>query len=282
MATGKLENVLTFANQSVKPIFLENILPDPEQPRKTFDQSSIEELANSIKQHGLLQPIVVRRHPENEIKFIIVVGDRRFRAFQYLVNNAIEEEKSKWAKIEARVIDYKGDLDLKAKQYIENVVREDLNPIERAEGIQNLFNLLRTEDPSTTWGKVEEYIGISTTTRKRLLDLLKAPPEIKGLIKIEELTPFDYEKFKKLSPAGKSDFKKRLREGKKVKFNSRENKKNKFKNLKDKGLEGEFVEDLKKVFEKYLTQLTGEDVKLAALMVIRSEKGKTQKVAKKK
>jgi ParB family transcriptional regulator, chromosome partitioning protein len=63
MATGKLENVLTFANQSVKPIFLENILPDPEQPRKTFDQPSIEELAKSIKQHGLLQPIVVRKHP---------------------------------------------------------------------------------------------------------------------------------------------------------------------------------------------------------------------------
>lgn len=269
MATGKLENVLTFANQSVKLIFLENILPDPEQPRKTFDQSSIEELAKSIKQHGLLQPIVVRKHPENETKYIIVVGERRFKAFQYLYSKAEDEEKSTWVKIESRIIDYKGELDLKAKQYIENVVREDLNPIERAQGIQNLFDLLKKEDPSTTWGRVEEYIGISSATRKRLLELLKAPEAIKEMLKNEVLTPADYSKMKKLSPARITQIKKGVKEGKKPKFRSNKHRGiQDFKNLKESFNEEELLKDLRKIFNKYFTKLNQDDLTLAITKVL--------------
>lgn len=221
---NNLINALTLTQQIVKPIFLENIVVDPNQPRKSVDDNSILELAENIKKIGLIQPIIIRQHPQNETKFMVVAGERRFRAFVYLFKNSkTDEERKGWSKIEAKIVKYEGELNLKAKQYMENVMREDLNAIERAEGIKHLFDLLKKENPKFTWADLEKQIGIGETQRKKLMNLLDAPTEIKDAVKENKMSIKDFDKYKKLKNVEeKEKFIKDIKENKKPKIVNKE------------------------------------------------------------
>ncbi len=124
---------------------LSDILPDFNQPRKTFEKSKLEELANSIKQNGVLFPIIVRRAKD---KYVIIAGERRYRA-------AI---MAGLTSIKASV--YDGE-DFAEIALIENLQREDLNPVEEAEAINSLIKSkgLTQEKAAIILGKSRPYVA---------------------------------------------------------------------------------------------------------------------------
>jgi ParB family chromosome partitioning protein len=137
------------------------IIPDSNQPRKHFDEEGLKELAESIRQHGLLQPILVR--PFGNGKFQIVHGERRFRACKLLGFKTI--------RVEVKELTDNQVLEI---QLVENLQREDLNPIEEAETFRRMVEELgyTHEDIAKKIGKSREYV-----TNK--LRLLKLPENIK-------------------------------------------------------------------------------------------------------
>jgi ParB family chromosome partitioning protein len=138
---------------------LETIRLNPDQPRKIFDEATIDELASSIEQHGLLQPITVKRIPEED-KYLLVTGERRYRAVQKLARPTIT----------AIITD--GNADELA--VIENLQREDLRPLEQAEALARLM-----ESHGYTQEQLARVIGKARTTVTELLQLTALPPKIK-------------------------------------------------------------------------------------------------------
>ncbi|MEK4520082.1 ParB/RepB/Spo0J family partition protein [Psychrobacillus sp. FSL W7-1457] len=118
----------TMPEEKVEQISIVDIKPNPYQPRKIFDDEALQELSESIKEHGVLQPIIVRKKGS---KFEIVVGERRFRA-------------SKKAHLDAipAVVRELNDQQMMELAILENLQREDLTPIEEAEAYQNLMETL--------------------------------------------------------------------------------------------------------------------------------------------
>ena len=106
-----------------------DIVPNQYQPRKNFDEDSLEDLTNSIKQRGMLQPIIVRQSNNNDSKFEIIAGERRWLAAQ------------KAGLHEVPVVITEAD-DLKSLEFaiVENVQRSDLNPFEEAQGYKRLID----------------------------------------------------------------------------------------------------------------------------------------------
>lgn len=145
---------------SVIYISIHDIKPNSEQPRKVFDEEKISELAASIKENGIIQPIIVRTSDD---KYEIVAGERRWRA-------AIKAELTKVPCIVKELTEEQNML----FAIIENMQREDLNPIEEAEGINRMMFTfgLTQEEVSKSVGKSRPYIGNS-------LRLLKLPAYIK-------------------------------------------------------------------------------------------------------
>jgi ParB family chromosome partitioning protein len=140
---------------------LEKIRTNDNQPRKTFYQESLEELAASIKERGVLQPIVVRPLSGKDVGFYeIVMGERRFRASKMAGKETIPA-----------VVRSVSDEDAAADSLLENFQREDMNPIEKARAIQGLLQFMSYE-------KVSKTLGVSETTVRRLLELLELPPQI--------------------------------------------------------------------------------------------------------
>lgn len=144
-------------NQGITEVKLTDVMPNPNQPRKNFDEEKLQTLSDSIKEHGLIQPIIVTRKDEN---YIIVAGERRWRA----------AKKAGIKKIPVLIRDY-NELAVKEIALIENLQREDLNPIEEAMGYRSLmddYNLTQ-EEISARLGKSRSAIANSV----RLLSLDK-------------------------------------------------------------------------------------------------------------
>ncbi len=139
----------------LEEIRLELIVPAEGQPRKTFHEETLQELAESIKERGVLEPIVVR--PLDDGRYSIIMGERRYRA-------------SKIAGLETIpcVIRDCSDQEAKVDALLENFQREDLNPVERARAIQDLLNILPMD-------KVAKSLGVTENTIKRHLDVLDLP-----------------------------------------------------------------------------------------------------------
>jgi len=150
-------------------ISVSSIVRNKYQPRKKFDKESLEELTNSIKERGMIQPIVVRRSEDQDGKYEIVAGERRWQAAQ---NAGLHEVPT---------IIIKAD-NLKSLEFaiIENVQRKDLNPIEEAEGYKRLIDDFRYDHE-----KVARFIGKSRAHISNCLRLLSLPKEVIELI-IEE------------------------------------------------------------------------------------------------
>ncbi len=140
------------------------------QPRKHFNKTAIEELAASIKEHGILQPLVVRAAGEGT--FEIVAGERRWRAAQAAGMHEVPAI--------IRTYDNQKTLEL---SLIENLQRENLNPIEEAEGYQRLMS-----EFSLTQEKVAEKVGKERATVANALRLLKLAPEVRQLVQTGQIS----------------------------------------------------------------------------------------------
>ena len=154
---------------SVKYIKIHDIMPNVNQPRKTFNEESIEELALSIKEHGIIQPIVVRK---NKKGYEIVAGERRWRAAM----------KAELGVVPCLVRELNDEQNMLIA-IIENMQREDLNPIEEAEGLKQMTDAfgMSQEQVSRSVGKSRPYITNS-------MRLLKLPEYIRNSISEGKLT----------------------------------------------------------------------------------------------
>ncbi len=142
---------------------IDSIHPNPYQPRKAFQKNSLQQLADSMKEDGIIQPVVVFKR---DGRYYLVVGERRWRAAQLL----------HWEKIPALVKEF-SDNDVMAKALIENIQREALNAIEIAEGIEALIAQSGDGQQETA-----ERLGMNRATLANFLRLLKLPAAIKESI----------------------------------------------------------------------------------------------------
>lgn len=155
-----LEEVKTEGSSSINEVELSKITANPDQPRRVFDEEGLQELATSIKQIGVIQPITLRQINENSYQ--IIAGERRFRASQLAGLKAIPA-----------YIRTAEDETVMEMALIENIQREDLNSIEIALAYQNLI-----ESYDLTQEKLSERVGKKRTTIANYLRLLKLPAEI--------------------------------------------------------------------------------------------------------
>ena len=114
----------------IADINVDSIIPNPDQPRKSFSEESLHELAESIKRHGLLQPITLKRNENDIEKYILVAGERRLRAHKLLGKDKIYS-----------IVLTTGNID--ELTLVENIQREDLNALEEAEALAKLLQLWR-------------------------------------------------------------------------------------------------------------------------------------------
>lgn len=158
------ERLVISQNEQIQKIDLSKIKANPYQPRKTFDDDRLSDLAMSIQTHGVLQPIVLRQTVQG---YYIVVGERRFRASQLAGLTEIPA-----------IIKELSDSDMMELAIIENLQREDLNAIEEAESYQRLMN-----DLGLTQQKVAERLGKSRPYIANMLRLLNLPKDISNQVK---------------------------------------------------------------------------------------------------
>lgn len=145
----------------IKLVPISIIKPNPYQPRKDFNQKSLEELSQSIRSYGIIQPISVRRIKEDSYE--LIAGERRLRA----------SELANLSEIPAIVLDYR-DKESAIVALMENLQREDLNFIEEAEGYSNLI-----EDHGFTQQELASKMGKNQSTIANKLRILKLPDDIK-------------------------------------------------------------------------------------------------------
>jgi ParB family chromosome partitioning protein len=156
---------VSYADAQIQEIEVAKIAPNPYQPRKTFDPTALKELADSIKEHGVIQPLVVTKTP---IGYELVVGERRFRASQLagmlLVPAIIKEAMVDQTKLEVALI--------------ENIQRQELNPIEEAQAYERLMKTF-----NMTQEQVAKKVGKSRPAVANTVRLLNLPAEIqRGVI----------------------------------------------------------------------------------------------------
>lgn len=156
-------------DEQIKQIDISDIKPNPYQPQKTFDENHLNDLADSIKQYGILQPIVLRKTVQG---YYIVVGERRFRA-----------SKIAGLKYVSAIIKDLTDEDMMELAVIENLQREDLNAIEEAESYQRLMT-----DLKITQQEVAKRLSKSRPYIANMLRLLHLPKKIADMVKDGRLT----------------------------------------------------------------------------------------------
>ncbi|HHA0922734.1 TPA: ParB/RepB/Spo0J family partition protein [Staphylococcus aureus] len=156
-------------DEQIKQIDISDIKPNPYQPRKTFDENHLNDLADSIKQYGILQPIVLRKTVQG---YYVVVGERRFRA-----------SKIAGLKYVSAIIKDLTDEDMMELAVIENLQREDLNAIEEAESYQRLMT-----DLKITQQEVAKRLSKSRPYIANMLRLLHLPKKIADMVKDGRLT----------------------------------------------------------------------------------------------
>ena len=151
---------------------ISEIIPNKYQPRKNFDEENLEDLTNSIKERGVIQPIIVRRSNNDEAKYEIIAGERRWLAARKAGLHDIP------------VVVTEAD-DLKSLEFaiVENVQRHDLNPFEEAQGYKRLI-----QEFSYDQEKVSKFIGKSRSYITNSLRLLSLPNDVIKLIEIQKLS----------------------------------------------------------------------------------------------
>ena len=154
-------------------ISISSIIPNKYQPRKNFDKNSLEELTASIRERGIIQPIIVRASEDSNDKYELIAGERRWQAAQ---NAGLHE-------VPAVILDVDN---LKSLEFaiVENVQRKDLNPIEEAEGYQRLINEFNYDQD-----KVAKFIGKSRAHISNCIRLLSLPAKVIEHIINDKISP---------------------------------------------------------------------------------------------
>ena len=162
----------TKVEENTSKLLISDIVPNKNQPRKNFDEDNLNDLKNSIKERGIIQPIIVRKSGTDHSKFEIIAGERRWLAAQRAGLHEIP------------VVVTEAD-DLKSLEFaiVENVQRHDLNPLEEAQGYQKLIN-----DFSYDQEKVSKFIGKSRTYITNSLRILTLPKEVLELLKSKKIS----------------------------------------------------------------------------------------------
>ena len=162
----------TKVNDQKNKISISDIVRNKYQPRKIFDEDNLNDLTNSIKERGILQPIIVRKSNDDNSKFEIIAGERRWLAAQRAGLHEIP------------VVVTEAD-DLKSLEFaiVENVQRHDLNPLEEAQGYKRLI-----DEFSYDQEKVSKFIGKSRSHITNSLRILTLPTEVIKLIETQKLT----------------------------------------------------------------------------------------------
>jgi ParB family transcriptional regulator, chromosome partitioning protein len=153
---------------------LDRIMPDPDQPRKTFTEESLRQLAQSLKTAGQLQPIRVRWNADHA-KWVIISGERRYRAA------IIAGLKTIACLFVDRPLT---ESEIRQESLIENLLREDLRPIEAAQGYRQLMEM-----NGWTIQQVAEALNITKGTVSKSLSLLKLPPDIQAQVDEGKISP---------------------------------------------------------------------------------------------
>lgn len=151
---------------------IEKVHPNPDQPRRTFTQDQLDELAASIKEKGIIQPLVVRPMPGKQGAFEIVAGERRWRAAQLAMQHTVP--------VVVRDFD---DTEVLEVAIIENIQRADLNPVEEAAGYKSLM-----EKFGHTQEKLSEVLGKSRSYIANLVRLLQLPDEVQEFLRDGKLS----------------------------------------------------------------------------------------------
>jgi ParB family chromosome partitioning protein len=145
---------------------VEKIFPNPDQPRRHFTKERLDDLANSIREKGVIQPLILRKNPRDEDTYEIVAGERRWRASQ----------QAQLHEVPAIIREY-NDTEALEVAIIENIQRADLNAIEEAQGYRDLMNRF-----GHTQEKVSEALGKSRSHIANLLRLLNLPDEVQDMV----------------------------------------------------------------------------------------------------
>jgi ParB family chromosome partitioning protein len=158
---------------NINKVSISDLVSNKFQPRKVFDEDSLQELTNSIKERGIIQPIIVRKSSEDNSKYEIIAGERRWLAAQ----------KAGLHEIPVVITDVD---DLKSLEFaiVENVQRNDLNAIEEARGYKRLI-----EEFSYDQEKVAQFIGKSRSHIANFLRLLALPETVLKLVETKKISP---------------------------------------------------------------------------------------------
>ena len=153
-------------------VSISDLIPNKYQPRKIFDEASLDDLTNSIKERGMIQPIIVRKLDDDKSKYEIIAGERRWLAAQRAGLHNVP------------VVITEAD-DLRSLEFaiVENVQRHDLNPLEEAQGYKRLI-----DEFSYDQEKVSKFIGKSRSYIANSLRLLNLPKEVIKLVEVQKLT----------------------------------------------------------------------------------------------
>lgn len=163
------KEIVEEANGNVEEINLSEIRSNPYQPRKTFNEESLNELATSIKQYGIVEPIIVKKSIKG---YELIAGERRCKAAKI----------AGLTKVPAIIKDF-NDQEMMEIALIENIQREDLNPIDEANSVANIIKLrgMTQEEFATTFGKSRSYVT-------NLLGLLNLPKDVQNKLINKEIS----------------------------------------------------------------------------------------------
>ena len=159
--------------RATKDVPIEQLHPNPWQPRRSFDEAAAQELAESVKANGVLQPILVRRHPQRHGEFEIVAGERRWRAAQI----------ARLHEVPVVIRDLSDGQSLEMA-LVENVQRQDLEALEEAEAYQRLV-----EEFSHSQEEVARAVGKSRSHIANTLRLLTLPDSVKAMLADHRISP---------------------------------------------------------------------------------------------
>ena len=153
-------------------VSISDLVPNKYQPRKIFDEASLEDLTNSIKERGMIQPIIVRKSRDDQSKFEIIAGERRWLAAQRAGHHNVP------------VVITEAD-DLKSLEFaiVENVQRHDLNPLEEAQGYKRLIDEFEYDQD-----KVSKFIGKSRSYITNSLRILSLPQDVLKFIEEKKIS----------------------------------------------------------------------------------------------
>jgi len=165
----ELDALLAGSTPIAMQVAIDHVKPNPHQPRKLFDDDELAHLADSIKNHGVLQPLVVRQGKDG---YELIAGERRLRAAQ----------RAGLRDVPVRIVDF-NDQQVVEAALVENIQRSDLNPIEKAQGFKEYLDRfsMKTE-------QLAERLGLDRTTISNLLGLLNLPTEVQDWVRVGQLT----------------------------------------------------------------------------------------------